>query len=47
MKNLIWFAGIATTVWAAYLLSKQNSPKPVEILAHQLEEAWADHHTTV
>lgn len=47
MKNLIWIAGVVTTAWAAYLLVRQNSQQPVEVLAHRLEEAWADHHTQV
>jgi hypothetical protein len=47
MKNLIWIASAATAVWAAYLVVRQDSQQPVEVLAHRLEEAWADHHTQV
>jgi hypothetical protein len=47
MKNVIWIAGLAAAAWTAYLLTRQNAQRPVEVLAHQLEEAWADHHTSV
>ncbi len=47
MKNLLWMltgicaAAIGVIVWSP------GRNQPVEVLAHRLEEAWADHHTVV
>jgi len=35
------------TAMAAWLIYHGSQPKKVEVLAHRLEEAWADHHTRV
>ena len=47
MKNLVYLiAGISAA--AAYFVARKQQTKaaePVEVLAHELQEAWADHHT--
>ena len=52
MKSLIYLiSGIAAAT--AYMIIKQRQaaaaalPAPVDELAHKLQDAWADHHTTV
>ena len=47
MKSLLYLlSGVAAA--AAYTLitnARNSAPKPVEKLAHKLQDAWADHHT--
>lgn len=48
MKNFIWtLSGLCAAVAGFLVLSRKQQAKPVEDLAHRLEEAWADHHTQV
>jgi hypothetical protein len=47
MKNFIFaFGGICLAAAGALFLGATRAPK-VEVLAHRLEDAWADHHTVV
>jgi ribose/xylose/arabinose/galactoside ABC-type transport system permease subunit len=46
MKTVIWtIGGFCAAMAGILVLSRRN--QPVTELAHRLEEAWADHHTTV
>jgi hypothetical protein len=49
MKSILYLlSGFAAA--AAYILvtnARKAAPKPVEELAHKLQDAWADHHTVV
>ena len=46
MKCVIWtVGGICAATAGIILWGSTRSPK-VEELAHRLEDAWADHHTT-
>ena len=49
MKNLVYLlAGVSAV--AAYVIAKRQqsaATEPVEVLARELQEAWADHHTVV
>jgi hypothetical protein len=47
MKNVLWMIGGFCAAAAGLLVWKRDRSKPVELLAHSLEEAWADHHTVV
>lgn len=48
MKKFIWTLSGLCAAAAGYLAwSRKQQAKPVEDLAHRLEEAWADHHTRV
>jgi ribose/xylose/arabinose/galactoside ABC-type transport system permease subunit len=48
MKNFIWTIGGLCAATAGFLVwSRKQQARPVEALAHRLEEAWADHHTRV
>jgi hypothetical protein len=47
MKNIIWMTAGFCAAAAGFLLWNTNRNQPVELLAHRLEEAWADHHTVV
>jgi hypothetical protein len=48
MKNAIWILSGVSAV-AAYFIARHQEyalrHQPVEVLAHKLEAAWADHHT--
>jgi hypothetical protein len=47
MKNFLWmFGGICAAAFGMILWGPQRT-RPVQELAHRLEEAWADHHTVV
>jgi hypothetical protein len=46
MSKLAWMLGGLCAAALGFLAFKSHR-RPVEQLAHQLEEAWADHHTTV
>jgi hypothetical protein len=47
MRNILWVAGWAAAAYVAYKIIDSNpfGEAPVVKLAHQLEDAWADHHT--
>jgi hypothetical protein len=46
MKNLVWLVGALCATAAGFLVWGPRR-MPVETLAHQLETAWSDHHTTL
>jgi len=45
MNRIPYVLGGLLTAMAAWLLYRGMQPHPVAVLAHRLEEAWADHHT--
>ena len=45
MKNAAMWLGALCAAAAAFMLWDTKREKPVEELAHKLEEAWSDHHT--
>jgi hypothetical protein len=45
MKNIVWLVSGCCAALAAVVLWESSRPRPVDELAHRLEEAWADHHT--
>ncbi len=47
MKNVLWMVGGICAAAAGFLVWCSQRTQPVELLAHRLEEAWADHHTVV
>ncbi len=47
MKNVLWTLGGFCAAMAGFLVWGCNRTQPVELLAHRLEQAWADHHTVV
>jgi hypothetical protein len=47
MKNILWLVGGFCAAAVGFLVWAPNRKLPVELLAHRLEEAWADHHTVV
>jgi hypothetical protein len=52
MKKIIWLVGGMCAAAAGCLVltsTRRIEPRlePVEDLAHRLEDAWRDHHTTV
>jgi hypothetical protein len=47
MKNILWMAGGLCAAAVGFLVWGRPRTQPVEVLAHRLEEAWADHHTVV
>jgi hypothetical protein len=47
MKNVLWMVGGFCAAAAGFLVWNQSRIQPVELLAHRLQEAWADHHTVV
>jgi hypothetical protein len=47
MKNILWMVGGFCAAAAGFLVWDSKRTPPVELLAHRLEEAWADHHTIV
>jgi hypothetical protein len=47
MKNFLLILGGICAAAAGFLVMGTRRSQPVELLAHQLEEAWADHHTVV
>jgi hypothetical protein len=47
MKNLLWMlTGFCAAALGFLTWNSRRTPN-VELLAHRLEEAWADHHTLV
>jgi hypothetical protein len=47
MKKVVWLVGGLCAAAAGFLVWGGRRVEPVQELAHRLEEAWADHHTTV
>jgi hypothetical protein len=47
MKNALWMIGGLCAAAAGILVLGPRRTPPVELLAHRLEDAWADHHTVV
>jgi hypothetical protein len=47
MKSIIWTVGGICAAAAGIILWETIRNPRVEVLAHRLEDAWADHHTTV
>ena len=47
MSKLVWMIGGLCAAAACFLVLGSGRTPQVEVLAHQLEDAWADHHTTV
>ncbi len=47
MKNVLLVLGGLCAALAALAVLESNRKKPVAELAHNLELAWADHHTVV
>jgi hypothetical protein len=46
MKQVIWTIGGICAAAAGILVWNRSRPADAEQLAHKLEAAWADHHTT-
>ncbi len=44
MKKFIWAVGGVCAAAAGFLVWQRRT-EPVDVLAHQLENAWQDHHT--
>jgi hypothetical protein len=47
MKNVLWMVGGLCAAAAGFLAFRPSCTQPVELLAHRLETAWADHRTVV
>lgn len=48
MKKFVFsMAGLCAAAAGFLVLGRKQQAKPVEDLAHRLEEAWADHHTRI
>jgi cbb3-type cytochrome oxidase cytochrome c subunit len=47
MKRILWTVGGICAAAAGILVWGSKRTPDVEQLAHRLEDAWADHHTTV
>jgi len=47
MKKIMFLVGGVCAAAAGFFIWDSRRVKPVEELAHRLEEAWADHHTQV
>jgi hypothetical protein len=46
MKHILWTVGGFCAAAAGILVWKSGRTPNVDDLAHSLEEAWADHHTS-
>jgi hypothetical protein len=47
MKRVIWTVGGICAAAAGIIFFGSSRNPNVDELAHRLEDAWADHHTTV
>ena len=47
MKNVFWLVAGVCAAAAGFLVLGAKRVQPVEVLAHKLEDAWADNHTVV
>ncbi|WP_158945863.1 hypothetical protein [Granulicella sp. S190] len=45
MKSTLWMIGGFCAAAAGFLVFGCRKTPPVELLAHRLQDAWADHHT--
>ncbi len=45
MKNVLLILGGVAAAAVGFLVWNKPKQQPVQVLAHKLEEAWADHHT--
>jgi hypothetical protein len=45
MKNILWLIGGFCAAAVGLMVWGPKRTQPVQLLAHRLEEAWADHHT--
>ncbi len=45
MKTILWIGGFCGALAGMIVYAQRE--KPIVVLAHQLEDAWANHHTTV
>jgi len=47
MKNVLWMLGGFCAAATGFMVFGSRRRPLVQLLAHRLEEAWADHHTVV
>jgi hypothetical protein len=47
MKNFFWVLGGLAAATVGFLVLGAKRVQPVGELAHQLEDAWKDHHTVI
>jgi hypothetical protein len=47
MKSFLWTMGAVCAATAGFLVWNPYKKRPVEDLAHSLQDAWADNHTIV
>jgi hypothetical protein len=47
MRNVLWMVCGFCAASLGFLAWHSSRTPPVELLAHRLEKAWADHHTVV
>jgi len=47
MIRLPFLIGSFFAAMAVLLIYRSSQPREIEVLAHRLEDAWADHHTRV
>jgi hypothetical protein len=47
MKGFLWMLGGVCAAAVGFLVWSPYKKRPVQELAHSLQEAWADHHTVV
>jgi hypothetical protein len=47
MKRVFWVVSGFCAAAAGFLVWSPYKTRPVEELAHSLQDAWADHHTVV
>ncbi len=45
MKSFLWTLGGACAAAVGFLVWNSGRTQSIELLAHCLEDAWADHHT--
>jgi hypothetical protein len=45
MKSIFWWVSGFCAAAASFLIIVPKQNPPIELLAHRLEDAWADHHT--
>ncbi|MEO8869278.1 MAG: hypothetical protein ABI357_00455 [Granulicella sp.] len=47
MRNILFLVGGFCAAAVGFLVLGTKRTQPVEMMAHRLEAAWADHHTVV
>ena len=47
MRNVLWMVGGICAAFFGIIVWAPSRTRPVEELAHRLELAWADNHTSV